>query len=124
MAKVIAAIAIALLLASAPVHAAPVTITDALNQQQDEVSATIRDCGEIDQSGGFPKWAYLILATPAICFSGICSDDRPITLDAPITVPNTQTNGTSQPAPVPEPSSLALLLIGLSTLWSRRRRTC
>ena len=54
MAKVITAIA--LLLASVPVHAAPVTITDALNQQQDQVSATIRDCGEIDQGGAFPKW--------------------------------------------------------------------
>jgi PEP-CTERM motif-containing protein len=113
--------AIALLLASAPVHAAPVTITDALNQHLDQqVSVTIRDCGEIDQGGAFPKWAYLILATPAICFTGICSGDNPITLDNP-TLPNTQTKETSQPAPVPEPSSLALLVIGLATLWRRRQ---
>jgi hypothetical protein len=113
LAKVITAIA--LLLASVPVHAAPVTITDVLNQQQDQVSVTIHDCGEIDQGGGFPKWAYLILATPAICFTGICSHDHPITL------PNTPTKEISQPAPVPEPSSLVLFVIGLATLWRRRQ---
>jgi hypothetical protein len=120
MAKVI--IAIALLLASAPVHAAPVTITDALNEHQDQVSATIRDCGEIDQGGAFPKWAYLILATPAICFTGICSHDNPVTLPN-TTLPTTQTKETSQPAPVPEPSSLVLFMIGLATLWRRRQST-
>src|ERR1051325_3710617 len=120
MAKVITAIA--LLVASVPVHAAPVTITDALNQQQDQVSATILDCGEIDQGDAFPKWAYLILATPTICLTGICSGDNPITLPNTI-LPNTQTKETSQPAPVPEPSSLVLFVIGLATLWRRRQST-
>ena len=116
---------IAFLVASLSVHAAPVTITDALNQQQGEVTATLSDCGEIQQGGGFPKWewAYLILATPAICFTGICTDDHVSAPNIPISVSNTPAKDTNQPTPVPEPSSVVLVLIGLATLWRRRQGT-
>jgi hypothetical protein len=124
---------IAFLLASVSVQAAPVTITDALNQQQGqvsgtiqqgEVSVTISDCGEIQQDGGFPRWAYLLLATPAICFTGICTNTHYVsTPGTPPSVPNTTTTEANQPAPVPEPSSVLLFLIGLATLWRKRQGT-
>jgi hypothetical protein len=114
---------IAFLVASLSVHAAPVTITDALNQQQGEVTATLSDCGEIQQGGGFAKWKYLILATPAICFTGICSHDHVPPPDIPISVSNTTPKETNLPTPVPEPSSAVLVLIGLVTLWRSRKGT-
>lgn len=80
---------------------------------QDQVSGTICDCGEIPAvGGGFPKWPFLLLI-PLVCLTGICFDDKdkkkpkPTPEDTP---------------PIPEPASLLLLGSGIAALSAGARR--
>ncbi|MFY9622055.1 MAG: PEP-CTERM sorting domain-containing protein [Pyrinomonadaceae bacterium] len=79
---------------------------------QDQVSGTICDCGEIPAvGGGFPKWPFLLLI-PLVCLTGICFDD-----DEKKKVP------TPTPTPeIPEPASLLLLGSGIAALSAGARR--
>ncbi|MGQ0760972.1 MAG: PEP-CTERM sorting domain-containing protein [Acidobacteriota bacterium] len=79
---------------------------------QDQVSGTICDCGEIPAvGGGFPKWPFLLLI-PLVCLTGICFDDDKKK------VPPTPT----PTPPIPEPASLLLLGSGLAALGAGARR--
>ena len=80
---------------------------------QDQVSGTICDCGEIPAvCGGFPKWPFLLLI-PLVCLTGVCFHD-----DEKKKIPPTPT-----PTPeVPEPASLLLLGSGIAALSAGARR--
>lgn len=80
---------------------------------QDQVSGTICDCGEIPAvGGGFPKWPFLLLI-PLVCLTGVCFHD-----DDKKKIPPTPT-----PTPeVPEPASLLLLGSGIAALSAGARR--
>jgi hypothetical protein len=80
---------------------------------QDQVSGTICDCGEIPAvGGGFPKWPFLLLI-PLVCLTGICFDDdkKKKPLPTPEDTP-----------PIPEPASLLLLGSGIAALSAGARR--
>ncbi len=80
---------------------------------QDQVSGTICDCGEIPAvGGGFPKWPFLLLI-PLVCLTGICFDDGK---KIPPPPPPTPT------PPIPEPASLLLLGSGIAALSAGARR--
>lgn len=79
---------------------------------QDQVSGTICDCGEIPAvGGGFPKWPFLLLI-PLVCLTGICFDDEK---KKPPPTPE-------ETPPVPEPASLLLLGSGIAALGAGARR--
>ena len=81
---------------------------------QDQVSGTICDCGEIPAiGGGFPKWPFLLLI-PLVCLTGICFDD-----DDKKKVPTPTPTDTP---PIPEPASLLLLGSGIAALSAGARR--
>lgn len=79
---------------------------------QDQVSGTICDCGEIPAvGGGFPKWPFLLLI-PLVCLTGICFDeDKKKPTPTPTDTP-----------PIPEPASLLLLGSGIAALSAGARR--
>jgi hypothetical protein len=79
---------------------------------QDQVSGTICDCGEIPAvGGGFPKWPFLLLI-PLVCLTGICfDDDKKVPKPTPTDTP-----------PIPEPASLLLLGSGIAALSAGARR--
>lgn len=81
---------------------------------QDQVSGTICDCGEIPAvGGGFPKWPFLLLI-PLVCLTGICFDDndkKKVPTPTPTDTP-----------PIPEPASLLLLGSGIAALSAGARR--
>ena len=78
---------------------------------QDQVSGTICDCGEIPAVGGFPKWPFLLLI-PLVCLTGVCfHDDKKIPKPTPTDTP-----------PIPEPASLLLLGSGIAALSAGARR--
>jgi hypothetical protein len=82
---------------------------------QDQVSGTICDCGEIPAvGGGFPKWPFLLLI-PLVCLTGICFDDDKKKIPPPVPTP------TDTP-PIPEPASLLLLGSGIAALSAGARR--
>lgn len=82
---------------------------------QDQVSGTICDCGEIPAvGGGFPKWPFLLLI-PLVCLTGICFDDDDSKKKVPTPTP------TDTP-PIPEPASLLLLGSGIAALSAGARR--
>jgi len=80
---------------------------------QDQISGTICDCGEIPVvGGGFPKWPFLLLI-PLVCLTGICFDDdkKKVPVPTPTDTP-----------PIPEPASLLLLGSGIAALSAGARR--
>ena len=80
---------------------------------QDQVSGTICDCGEIPAvGGGFPKWPFLLLI-PLVCVTGICFDDDKKKIPPPPSTPTPE---------VPEPASLLLLGSGIAALSAGARR--
>lgn len=83
---------------------------------QDQVSGTICDCGEIPAVGGFPKWPFLLLI-PLVCLTGICFDDDKKKIPPPPPPPTP----TDTP-PIPEPTSLLLLGSGIAALSAGARR--
>jgi hypothetical protein len=80
---------------------------------QDQVSGTICDCGEIPAvGGGFPVWPFLLLI-PLVCVTGICTGDDKEKPPPPTPTPT---------PPIPEPTSLLLLGSGIAALSAGARR--
>lgn len=80
---------------------------------QDQVSGTICDCGEIPAvGGGFPVWPFLLLI-PLVCVTGICTGDDKEKPPPPTPTPT---------PPIPEPTSLLLLGSGIAALGAGARR--
>ena len=87
--------------------------------EQGDIEGTVCDCGEIRIPGGWPKWPLLALIPPAICLTGICTDNE---CENPPCRPCTTCECTGTCGNVPEPASLLLLGTGLAALGAGARR--
>lgn len=85
-----------------------------------EVTAETCECADIPiAGGGIPKWPFLAFI-PAICLTGICTDDEPdckeLGLDCATPTPSVPIET------IPEPATLLLFGTGLAALGASARR--
>ena len=82
---------------------------------EDDVDASICNCGEIIGAAAWPKWPLLLLATVPLIFINHCDkcDESPLPPSTPTPTP---------PSQVPEPVSLLLFGTGLAAFGTQLRR--
>lgn len=82
---------------------------------EDDVDASICNCGEIIGAAAWPKWPLLLLATVPLFFINHCDkcDESPLPPSTPTPTP---------PSQVPEPVSLLLFGTGLAAFGTQLRR--